>query len=70
MVTGETGQLLLTVLIPVAVEHNIVYGTVTIQAQHLVVCGARVTGRTLRSVTQIHAQVWRNYSSKIFWSLM
>ena len=39
MVTGETGQLLLTVLIPAAVEHNIVYGTVTIQAQHLVVRG-------------------------------
>ena len=60
MVTGATGQLFLTVLILAVVEHNIVYGTVTIQAQLLVVCGARATGHTLSSVTQILAQVWRH----------
>ena len=76
MQTGETGQLFLTALIPAVVVHNIEYGTVTIQAQLLVVCGARATGRTLSSVIQIPAQVWRDCifsiisRIKVSWCLM
>ena len=76
MVTGATGQLFLTVPILAVVEYNFVYGTVTIQSQPLVVCGARATGRTLSPVTQILAQVWRHYIVSIisrinkFWSLV
>ena len=76
MVTGATGQPFQTVPCLVVLEHNIVYGIVTIQAQLLVVCGARATGRTHRSVTQILAQVWRHYIVSIIsrinkiWSLM
>ena len=57
MVTGETGQLCLTALILVVVELDIVYGTVTIQAQPSMVCRAKATIHTLSSVIQIHVQV-------------
>ena len=60
MVTGEIGQPFQTAPILVVVEQNIVHGSVTTQAQPLVVCGAKATGHSLNTVTQIHAQGWRH----------